>query len=108
MSARPYQITHKLRPGARSVRADFGALREGWPKQCAKLDEALASGDPVRVAEVALEAGTAWNRWGVWPDDWARFQRALDDVFPWNQRIDLDQLLNGEVVVGYVTEEDGS
>lgn len=23
-------------------------------------------------------------RQGAWPDDWARWQRALDDIYPWN------------------------
>jgi hypothetical protein len=28
----------------------------------------------------------------MWPDDWSRWQRALDDVLPLDQMVSLDDL----------------
>lgn len=33
-----------------------------------------------------------WDEIGAWPDDWSRWQRALNDVLPWNRSIDLEDL----------------
>jgi N12 class adenine-specific DNA methylase len=61
--------------------------------QRAALTRAVNSGDPAKVILAAQTAVSEWNQPGMaWPDDWSRWQRALDDVQPWNQRILLDDL----------------
>ena len=62
--------------------------------QKAGLTRALKSGDPETVraecartvrewSETGAHNGTPNPRYaGMWPDDWARWQRALDDTYP--------------------------
>lgn len=53
-------------------------------RQRAALTRAVRNGDPQRVVLACREAIRAWNAPGsAWPDDWSRWQRALDDAFPW-------------------------
>jgi len=33
-----------------------------------------------------------WTASGAWPDDWSRWQRALDDILPWNRHVALEDL----------------
>ena len=57
------------------------------------LTRAVNTGDPERVKDACRKVVAEWNAPGnYWPDDWARWQRALDDVLPWNQHILLDDL----------------
>lgn len=44
------------------------------------------------LATVIKKAIAEWNECGAWPDDWARWQRALDDALPWNQSVDIHYL----------------
>ena len=68
------------------------AQREGKGLK-ASLTRAVNSGDPAKVERACRRAVAAWDAWGAWPDDWARWQRALDDSRPWPAaRIELDQL----------------
>lgn len=83
----------RARADARPVRRiDYARMQREWPKQKAALTRARKSGDPERVAKVCKDAVRVWDEIGAWPDDWALFQRALDDVLPWNQRVDIRDL----------------
>lgn len=61
-------------------------------QQKAALTRAVRSSDPTRkVTAECVRTVREWNspewaaahgvRQGAWPDDWARWQRALDDAF---------------------------
>ena len=63
-----------------------------WPKQKAALTRAVKTKDPEKVAAVCKAAVAEWDACGAWPDDWARFQRALDDVLPWNAGVSIQNL----------------
>lgn len=74
---------------------DYKRMHETWPKQQAALAKALSEDKDERVAavrKVALEASLEWDEIGAWPDDWAMFNRALDDVQHWSDPTDLDSL----------------
>jgi hypothetical protein len=59
-------------------------------KQKAALTRAINSGDRGKVFVAVAEAVAVWNKDGPWPDQWSRWQRALDDAgFP---HIRLDDL----------------
>jgi hypothetical protein len=53
---------------------DYAAMNRAYPRQKAALTRAVNSGD------------------GAWPDGWARWQNALDDALPWNDRVELGDL----------------
>lgn len=61
---------------------DYARMKREFPKQKAALTRAINSGDPERVRETCKKTIQAWNEIGAWPDDWARWQRALDDCYP--------------------------
>lgn len=62
---------------------DYAALNAMVRRQRAALTRAVRSGDPDKVVLACRDAVTAWNApGGMWPDDWSRWQRALDDIFP--------------------------
>ncbi len=47
------------------------------------LTRAVKTKDRAKVLAACKEAVRAWNNdLGYWPDDWSRWQRALDDVYP--------------------------
>lgn len=73
-------------------RIDYDRMRIEHPKQKAALTRASKTRDPEKVAAACIAAMNAWDEIGAWPDDWSRWQRALDDVLPWNQRLDLNDL----------------
>ncbi len=52
--------------------------------QKAALTRAINSGSHYRVIEATRRALAEWRYApdGFWPDDWARWQRALDDTAP--------------------------
>ncbi len=63
-----------------------------YAQQKAGLTRAVNSGD---AQKVETEVARAVDEWGspawraahgtnAWPDDWHRWQRALDDSRPWN------------------------
>lgn len=62
--------------------------------QKSALTRALKNGDPeLRRAAVEKECRRVLREWGgIWPDDWSRWQRALDDVRPWNEQVRLEDL----------------
>jgi len=81
------------RRDARPVkRIDYDGMRRVFPKQKAALTRARKTGDPEKVAGACKKAVKEWNEIGAWPDDWSAWQRALDDVLPWHQRVDIADL----------------
>ena len=84
---------------------DYERMRREWPKQKAALTRAVKAKDPVKVAAVCIAAVKVWDEVGAWPDDWAAFQRALDDVLPYHQQVQLDDVAYGRVVISRKGEE---
>jgi hypothetical protein len=81
------------RADARPVkRIDYERMNRSMPKLKAKLTRAKNSGDPEKVAAACKEAIDEWNEIGAWPDDWAHWQRTLDDMLPWNRHVDIRDL----------------
>jgi hypothetical protein len=94
---------------------DYERMSREFPKQKAALTRALKSGQRDRVVLTCAATVKAWDEIGAWPDDWARWQRALDDVFPVFQAPNLEDLLDmiaktaGELArrySGYTTADD--
>lgn len=65
-----------------------------YSAQKAALTRAVKSGDPNKVIAACTAAKAQWDRTGMWPDEWTRWQRALDDITPIGQwsRILLEDL----------------
>lgn len=59
--------------------------------QKAALTRAVKTGDPDKVIAACRKAKAEWDA-EYWPDDWSRWQRALDDCLGWNRSILLDDL----------------
>lgn len=51
------------------------------PRMKAALTRAVNSKSADAVLAACQKAVRAWATWGAWPDDWSRWQRALDDAF---------------------------
>jgi hypothetical protein len=62
------------------------------PRQLAALTRAIKTNDPERIAAVCKAAVAAWHDIGAWPDDWHRWQIALNDALPYWQHIDIGEL----------------
>jgi hypothetical protein len=71
---------------------DYARMQRVFPKQKAALTRAINSKDPQKVVATCQKTVAEWNEIGAWPDDWARWQRALDDVFPIFQAPRLEQV----------------
>jgi hypothetical protein len=84
--ARQEQVDHARRP------IDYARMRRVSPGQKAALTRAVKTKDPVRVAAVCKAAVAEWNEIGAWPDDWSRWQRALDDVLGWGNGVSIEYL----------------
>ncbi len=80
-------------------RIDYERMNREWPKQKRRLAAAVRSGDATKVAAVCIDAVRVWDEVGAWPDDWSAFQRALDDVLPWSQQVDLSDVAYGRVKI---------
>lgn len=80
----------EARPAPRRI--DYDRMNREHPKQKAALTRAIKTGDAEKVAAACKKAVTAWNEIGAWPDDWSRWQRALDDALGWNNHIDIADL----------------
>lgn len=74
---------------------DYDRMHQVWPKQKRALAAAVRTGDANRIAAVCVDVVHVWDEIGAWPDDWALFQRALDDALPWNQHVTLEDLAYG-------------
>jgi hypothetical protein len=78
---------------AAAPRIDYEAMRRMYPKQKGALTRAIKSGDPRQVISAVITAVEQWeDAGGVWPDDWAHWQRALDDMLRWPQSVDMRDL----------------
>ena len=68
-----------------------------YSAQKAGLTRAINSKDIGKIKAECRRAIAEWDsheapfRYG-WPDDWSRWQRALDDHLPWNQQVHLRDL----------------
>lgn len=61
---------------------DYDRMNRIGRAQKAALTRAINSGDRAKVIETCAQAVREWDEIGCWRDDWARWQNALDDVFP--------------------------
>ncbi len=76
--------------------AERNGLNRVYARQKAALTRAIRSKDPDQVIRACHKAVNEWSRPpfdGAWPDNWSRWQRALDDVLRWPQRILLSDLV---------------
>ena len=63
---------------------DYDGVNKVFRKQKAALTRAVNSGDWDKVLLAVTKAVREWGEApfnGAWPDDWSRWQRALDDAF---------------------------
>lgn len=69
---------------------DYKRMQEVWPGQIKALDKAMKITDSAdrltAVKKVIVEVTDVWDEIGAWPDDWARFERALTDAQGWPAR----------------------
>jgi len=61
-------------------RIDYDRMNREYPKQKAALTRAKNSGDPEKILAAVEKAFDAWDEIGAWPDAWATWSVALDDV----------------------------
>jgi hypothetical protein len=56
-------------------------IQKAYRQQKAALTRAVNAKDPVKIKAAVTKAVREWNTWpgAAWPDDWSRWQRALDD-----------------------------
>jgi hypothetical protein len=62
---------------------DYARAKQNNPKLKAALTRAIKKDYPAVLA-ACKAAVVEWEAWGAWPDDWSRWQRALDDA-TWKQ-----------------------
>jgi hypothetical protein len=73
----------EARREAAYVPIDYAAAAQEFRRQKAALTRAVNSGDRDKVIVACRDAVREWDQPGrAWPDDWSRWQRALDDCFP--------------------------
>lgn len=77
---------------AATPRIDYQRMNRRGPALKATLTRAVKSGDRDRVVIACRDAVREWDEIGAWPDDWSRWQRALDDCFPVFHAPDLRDL----------------
>lgn len=89
-----YERMARVRPGQKraltaAVKAYQKALEQSppWDDDTEAVKEARE-----KVAKVCKAAVAEWNAIGAWPDDWSRWQVALNDVLRWNEHIDIGDL----------------
>lgn len=68
-----------------------------YRRQKADLTRAIKTDDAGKILTTVKAAVARWNDpegpfKGAWPDDWSRWQRALDDSRPWHERVDISTL----------------
>lgn len=80
---------------------DYDRMKREWPKQKAALTRAVKTGDPVKIADVCIKAVAVWDQIGAWPDDWSRFERALNDALPWSMQVTLVEVAYGHVTISH-------
>lgn len=78
---------------ATSVPIDYQASQREFVAQKAALTRALNSGDPNRVIIACKNAVDSWSQPGrMWPDDWSRWQCALDASLGFSLIVSLEDL----------------
>ncbi len=60
---------------------NYEKMQREFPKQKRALTLALKSGDYAKVVATTRKTIREWDETGAWPDDWARWERALDDAW---------------------------
>lgn len=60
---------------------DYAKAAKQWPTQKSNLTRAIRSGDTTKIIATTEKTLAQWDEVGSWPDDWSRWQRALDDAF---------------------------
>jgi hypothetical protein len=80
------------------VPPDYAALNVMVKRQRAALTRAINSGDKDRIVLACRDAVREWNTTpgAIWPDDWSRWQRALDDCLGWRSSVQLEDLCVAE------------
>lgn len=77
------------------VAPDYKRVNEAFKKQKAALTRAENSGNPEKVKAAVVKAVREWREApfnGAWPDDWSRWQRALDDALGWRNEVLLEDI----------------
>lgn len=74
------------------ARIDYARMNDIRRTQRASLTRAVNSGDADKIARVCKAAVAEWNEIGAWPDDWSKWQRALNDALPWFRSVDIADL----------------
>lgn len=96
MDARRLILKAQRREELRAVATqpvDYDQLNKMVRRQRAALTRAVNSGERDKVILAAAKAVREWNQPGcMWPDDWSRWQRAVDDVLPLHQQIRIEDL----------------
>jgi hypothetical protein len=64
-----------------NVTIDYAKMQREFPKQKRALTLALKSGDYAKVVATTRRTIIEWNETGAWPDDWAHWERCLDDAW---------------------------
>lgn len=73
-------------------RIDYDRMNRIGPRQKAALTRAVKTGDAEKIAQVCKAAIVEWDEIGAWPDDWSRWERALNDALPFNRHVDITSL----------------
>jgi hypothetical protein len=69
-----------------------------YAQQKAALTRAIKTKDREKVLAACKAAVAAWGN--EWPDDWARWQRALDDLYPVFEAPQLEDLTSNTSTKG--------
>jgi hypothetical protein len=78
---------------ARHVPIDYPAAKAEHKQQKAALTRAVNAGDPEKVVLACRDAVRQWNAHArSWPDDWNRWQIALDDILGLQRSVLLEDL----------------
>ena len=80
----------EARPEPRRI--DYDRMNRIMPRQKAALTRAIKTKDAEVIARVCKAAIEEWTEIGAWPDNWHRWQIALNDALPYYQNIDLRDL----------------
>lgn len=81
------------RRAAATPTVDYDALNCMVKRQRAALTRAKNGGDLDKLVRTIKAAVDEWNAPGsMWPDDWSRWQIALDDALPFHDHVDISDL----------------
>lgn len=80
---------------ARYTPPDYANVSRVFRQQKAALTRAVNSGSVDRIVAAVRKAVSEWSEppfHGAWPDDWSRWQRALDDALGFGQSVRIEDL----------------